>query len=373
MFFDMTSMPIQDQIRAQTAAQKFLKTQMTPSDLMAIMTFSSDLKVLQDFTDDRDALSKIIKGLTIGEGSDLAVDGSTGADNEEDTGAAYTADDTEFNIFNTDRKLVALESAARMLGALPEKKALVYFASGVTKTGVDNEAQLRATINAAIRNNVAFFPIDARGLVAAAPLGDATKGSPGSSAMYGGSSARSQQASLPGPAGDPLHAGRRHRRQGAARQQRSRPRHRAGAEGNLQLLHPGLLQRQRQAGRPLPPHQVAAHPGPSGQDRQARLPARLLRRQGVRQVQLLRQRAPVAGSPHAGRPDDGPLRRPGSGLLPHGPRPLFRSRHRQDSGLGTGTGPRHAASTAPKSTSSAKSATPRASCRATSAITRRSS
>src|ERR1035438_7647044 len=181
MFFDMTSMPIQDQIRAQTAAQKFLKTQMTPSDLMAIMTFASDLKVLQDFTDDRDALAKVIKGLTIGEGSDLAVDGSVGADNEEDSGAAYTADDTEFNIFNTDRKLAALESAARMLGALPEKKALVYFASGVSKTGVDNEAQLRGTINAAIRNNVAFFPIDARGLVAAAPLGDATKGSPGSS------------------------------------------------------------------------------------------------------------------------------------------------------------------------------------------------
>src|SRR5580765_7696535 len=198
MFFDMTSMPIQDQIRAQTAAQKFLKTQMTPSDLMAIMTFSSDLKVLQDFTDDRDALAKVIKGLTIGEGADLAVDGSTGADNEEDTGAAFTADDTEFNIFNTDRKLAALENAARMLGSLSEKKALVYFASGVSKTGVDNEAQLRATINAAIRNNVAFFPIDARGLVAAAPLGDATKGSPGGAGMYSGSSARTQQTQFQG-------------------------------------------------------------------------------------------------------------------------------------------------------------------------------
>src|SRR5664279_2968203 len=175
MFFDMTSMPIQDQIRAQTAAQKFLKTQMTPSDLMAIMTFSSDLKVQQDFTDDRDALAKVIKGLTIGEGSDFAVDGSTGADNEEDAGAAYTADDTEFNIFNTDRKLAALETAAKMLGSLPEKKALVYFASGVSKTGTENESQLQATINAAIRNNVAFYPIDARGLVASAPLGDATK------------------------------------------------------------------------------------------------------------------------------------------------------------------------------------------------------
>src|SRR5471032_2686600 len=194
MFFDMTSMPIQDQIRAQTAAQKFLKSQMTQSDLMAIMANSTDLKVLQDFTDDRDALARAIKGLTIGEGSDLAVDGSTGADNEEDTGAAYTADDTEFNIFNTDKKLAALETAAKMLGSLSEKKALVYFASGVSKTGIDNEAQLRATINAAIRNNVAFYPIDARGLVASAPLGDATKGSPGGAGMYSGSSSRTQQS-----------------------------------------------------------------------------------------------------------------------------------------------------------------------------------
>src|ERR1035437_5008583 len=65
MFFDLTGMPVQDQMRAQNAAQKFLKTQMTPSDLMAIMTFSSDLKVVEDFTDDRDALAKVIKGLTI--------------------------------------------------------------------------------------------------------------------------------------------------------------------------------------------------------------------------------------------------------------------------------------------------------------------
>jgi VWFA-related protein len=198
MFFDMTSMPIQDQVRAQTAAKKFITSQMQTSDLMAIMSFSTDLRVLQDFTDDRDALQKTVKGLTIGEGSDLAVDGSTGADNEEDTGAAYTADDTEFNIFNTDRKLAALESAARMLGSLPEKKALVYFASGVSKTGVDNEAQLRATVNAAIRNNVAFFPIDARGLVASAPVGDATKGSPGGAGMYSGSSARTQQSQFQG-------------------------------------------------------------------------------------------------------------------------------------------------------------------------------
>ncbi len=198
MFFDMTSMPIQDQIRAQTAAQKFLKTQMTGSDLMAIMALTSDLKVLQDFTDDRDTLSRIIKNLTIGEGSDMAVEGSTGADNEEDTGAAFSADDSEFNIFNTDRKLSALETAAKMLGSLPEKKALVYFASGVSRTGTENQAQLEATINAAIRNNVSFYPIDARGLVAQAPLGDATRGSVGGTNALSGAGARSQQSSFAG-------------------------------------------------------------------------------------------------------------------------------------------------------------------------------
>jgi len=187
MFFDMTSMPIQDQIRAQTAASKFLRSQITASDLMAIMTFSSEVKVVQDFTSDRDLLEKDIKKLVIGEGQGL--DETISDDSSSDTGAAFQQDDTEFNIFNTDRQLAALETAVRMLGSLNEKKALVYFASGMTRNGVDNQAQLQATINAAIRANVSFYPIDARGLVAQAPLGDATKGSPGGQAMYSGSSA----------------------------------------------------------------------------------------------------------------------------------------------------------------------------------------
>jgi VWFA-related protein len=194
MFFDMTSMPLSDQIRAQTAAEKFLKTQMTKSDLMAIMTFSSDIKVVEDFTDDRDVLLKDIKNLTIGEGQGFDVNNSD--DSASDNAAAFNQDDSEFNIFNTDRQLSALETAVKMLGTLNEKKALVYFASGMQRNGTDNQAQLQATVNAAIRSNVSFFPIDARGLQASAPLGDATKASPGGSGMYTGSSARSGQANF---------------------------------------------------------------------------------------------------------------------------------------------------------------------------------
>jgi hypothetical protein len=54
---------------------------------------------------------------------------------------------------------------------------------------IDNQSQFQATTNAAIRANVTFFAVDARGLVAMAPLGDATRGSPGGVAMYSGASA----------------------------------------------------------------------------------------------------------------------------------------------------------------------------------------
>ena len=114
LFFDQAGMPVADQLRTQKAALKFLTTRATQSDLVAVMTYSTNLNVLQDFTDDRDALVKVIQGLSIGDTG--MSNGSTGDDSEADTGAAYTQDDSEFNIFNTDRKLAALESAVKMLG-----------------------------------------------------------------------------------------------------------------------------------------------------------------------------------------------------------------------------------------------------------------
>ena len=49
-----------------------------------------------------------------------------------DTGAAFGQDDSEFNIFNTNRQLSALQTAAKMLGQLSEKKSLLFFASGLS-------------------------------------------------------------------------------------------------------------------------------------------------------------------------------------------------------------------------------------------------
>jgi VWFA-related protein len=195
LYFDMTAMRPADQLRALAAAEKFIKTQMTTSDLVSIMRYSGgSVDVLQDFTADRNRLLSILETLVVGEGQGSAesVDDASGAD----TGAAFGQDDSEFNVFNTDRQLSALQTAARMLGQLNEKKSLIYFASGLRLNGVDNEAQLQATVDAAIRAGVSFWPIDARGLVAQAPLGDATQGSPGNAGMYSGAAALATTTSL---------------------------------------------------------------------------------------------------------------------------------------------------------------------------------
>lgn len=190
LFFDFASMLPEDQIHAQDAAIDFIQKKMTSTDLINIMVYSASLQVVQDFTDDRDLLISTIKKFQLGAASEMAGLGDTGDAAEGDDTGQFVADETEFNIFNTDQKLAALEAAARKLQAFPEKKALVYFSAGIPKTGVENQSQLRATVNAAVRSNVAFYPIDTTGLKAEAPSGDASVASPRGTGVFTGSHQR---------------------------------------------------------------------------------------------------------------------------------------------------------------------------------------
>ena len=188
LYFDMTGMRPDDQVRALNAAQQFVRTQMTSADMLAIFRYEGgSVDVLQDFSADRNRLLSILETMVVGEGqgSTETTDDASSAD----TGAAFGQDDSEFNIFNTDRQLSALQTAAHMLGRVNEKKSLIYFAGGMRLNGIDNQAQLHATVDEAIRSGVTFWTVDARGLVASAPLGDATQGSQGNSGMYTGAAA----------------------------------------------------------------------------------------------------------------------------------------------------------------------------------------
>jgi len=137
LFLDL-NMTAADQSRAQEAAIKFIEDRMTPSDLVTIMTFSTDVKVVQDFTGDRELLVASLRGI-----------------------APYSAAATP----DSDKRLRALQTAATMLGETPGKKQLVYFASPVSRPIAGDLDRVMATIAAAQRANVAFYPVDVRGLV----------------------------------------------------------------------------------------------------------------------------------------------------------------------------------------------------------------
>lgn len=195
LYFDLTSLAPIEQQRSYKAAMEFIREQMTPSDLIALMRYrGGSMEVLQDFTSDRNRLLSIVSTLSVGEGQgsdEMSADNTTA-----DVGAAFGEDNSEFNIFNTDRQLSALQMALRMLGLLREKKILIYFASGLQFNSISNQAQLNATEQEAIKRGVSIWPIDARGLIAEAPLGDASQGSPGNQSMYSGQSESALSARL---------------------------------------------------------------------------------------------------------------------------------------------------------------------------------
>ena len=188
LFFDLSAMEPDEIDRAVTSAQNYVDKQMAPADLVAIVSLASSLTVSQDFTSDRDLLKKELQAFGAGSGQGYE-EGTTGTtEGTQDTGQSFTVDDTEYNIFNTDRRLEALRSVAEKLSHVQQKKSLIYFSSGMDRTGIENQSELRAAINAAVRSNLAIYTMDLRGLQAIVPGGEAQNASMRGTSVYSGQS-----------------------------------------------------------------------------------------------------------------------------------------------------------------------------------------
>ncbi|MGA9980310.1 MAG: VWA domain-containing protein, partial [Candidatus Sulfotelmatobacter sp.] len=190
LFFDLSAMEPDEVDHAVTSAEHYVDAQMAPADLVSIVSLGSSLLVNQDFTADHALLKKQLEQFSTGSGQGFE-EGTTGTtEGTPDTGQPFTADDTEYNIFNTDRRLEALRSVAERLSHVQQKKSLIYFSSGMDRTGIENQAELRAAVNAAVRSNLAIYTMDMRGLQALVAGGEAQN------ASLRGVSAYSGQATL---------------------------------------------------------------------------------------------------------------------------------------------------------------------------------
>ena len=195
LFFDLSSMQDEDIDRAVEAAEKYVKTQMQPADLVALVSMSTALTMDQDFTSNKEAL---LRGLGRYNGTDETgfANGGTGSTSgTADDASSFASDDTEYNSLNTDRELLAIRTIAKSLERVDQRKSMLYFSGGLTRNGIENQASLRAATNEAAKANMAIYSVDTRGLQALPPVGDASSGSLRGNSAYSGAAATAQLSS----------------------------------------------------------------------------------------------------------------------------------------------------------------------------------
>ena len=186
LFFDFSGMEPEDIERSVNAAKKFVQTRMQPADMIAMVSLATNMRIDLDFSDDKAKVLNALNSYTSGQGQGFD-NGATGSsEGAAETGGAFTADDTDYNTFNADRKLLALQAIMQSLGKISQKKAIIYFSNGISQNGVDNQSTLRAATASAVKANVSIYPVDIRGLQAFPPGGEAQNASLHGQSAYNG-------------------------------------------------------------------------------------------------------------------------------------------------------------------------------------------
>jgi VWFA-related protein len=202
LLFDTSSMQPEDVQKAVDSAITWVDEQMTPADLVAVASIGASLRILTDFTSSKEQVTSVLTAFSATDGTAFAaVDASTAAIDETQANAtddSATVDQSaqELDTFNNDVRLRALKTLAEALKPIQQKKAIIYFSSGMQRNGTDNQVELRAAVNAAVRANVAIYPVDARGLQAIVPGGGARQASKGGLSAFTGSAVANQFSTL---------------------------------------------------------------------------------------------------------------------------------------------------------------------------------
>ena len=138
---------------------------MTPADLVAVATIGSTLQILTDFTSEqgtgsqpcwrssRPPTARRSRRLTRARRPPTRPQRRRPTTRRPPTSSAQ-----ELDTFNNDVRLRALKTLAEALAPIQQKKAILYFSSGMQRNGTDNQVELRAAVNAAVRANVAIYP-----------------------------------------------------------------------------------------------------------------------------------------------------------------------------------------------------------------------
>jgi VWFA-related protein len=204
LLFDTSSMAPEDIQKASESAVKWVTEKMTTNDLVAVASIGATLQILSDFSNDRDKVLNVTNQFLTSDGALTAADVDSSTMSTDETNASGSVDNTatedqsaqELDSFNNDVRLRGIRTLCENLMPIQQKKAILYFSSGMARNGMDNQIELRAAENACSRSNTTINPVDARGLVAVVPGGSARNASRGGQAAFSGSAVRQQFTQL---------------------------------------------------------------------------------------------------------------------------------------------------------------------------------
>jgi VWFA-related protein len=156
LFFDNSTMEFGDQARARQAATKFIDANGAPNRLMAIANFGGALQIAQNFTEDSQRLKNVVNGIKF----------SAVAPNASDASAPQIS--AQMASFGARDVLYALKDLAKSLNSISGRKTVILITGGFPLSP-EVLSEATAVISACNKSNVAIYPIDVRGLVAATP------------------------------------------------------------------------------------------------------------------------------------------------------------------------------------------------------------
>jgi VWFA-related protein len=156
---------------ARDVAVQLIKAAPPTGILFAVLRVDGRLRLIQEFTTDREALTKAIDGATVNYDRDdnsaekRLTDLKAGVNKEDPTLSKVLLNmlldsQTLARDPHTPPAIASLEAACRQMGVLPGRKTLVYFSSGLDWDISDPEMPSKVAA-AAIRGRVSIYSVDA--------------------------------------------------------------------------------------------------------------------------------------------------------------------------------------------------------------------
>ena len=214
LLLDQLNTPWPDQAYMRVQVLEFLKTYFRPGQRLAILGLGSSLHVLQDFTNAPEILKAAVEGYKPKKSTQLLVaDIQSRLPPASRMSSSASADSLagfyghEAEVATSNRigiTLEALRSLGRALAGFPGRKILIWFSAGFplvlpntggfesagfqegSVPGLSYIGLLQETTQVLTNARVAIYPIDARGLIGAPSVFDASNGGKGPGVAFQG-------------------------------------------------------------------------------------------------------------------------------------------------------------------------------------------